>query len=82
MYGLYSIFHHDFGNPVFAARFTNFTKIAVAPGITINSATQRAGVTDEFLQALVILFSSRYRVMEPDIKSGTRNLQNPTHRND
>ena len=82
VYGLYSVFPDDFGNPIFAAPSTNFTKIAVNPAIAINSATQRVGITDEFQQSLIILFSGRYRVMEPSIKSGTRNLQNPTHRND
>ena len=41
-----------------------------------------AVVADEFQQSLVILFSGRYRVMEPDIKSGTGNLKDPTHCND
>ena len=57
-------FPHDFGNLVFAARFANFTKIAVDPTKAINSATQRVGITDEFQQSLVILFSGRYRVIE------------------
>lgn len=82
MYGLYPVFPHDFGDPVSAAHFTNFTKIAVNSAITINPTTQRTGVADKRQQSLVILFSGRYRVMEPDIKSGTGNLENPKHCND
>ncbi len=50
--------------------------------ITVNSATQRPGTTDELQQLLVILFSGGFRVMEPDIKSGPGNLENPTHCNE
>lgn len=82
MYSLNPVFPHDFGHPVSAAHFANFAKIAMNPAITVNSTTQRIGVADEFQQSLVILFSGRYRVMEPDIKSGTGNLKDPTHCND
>jgi hypothetical protein len=75
MYGLYPVFPHDFGDPVSASHFTNFTKIAVDSAITINPTTQRTGVADERQQSLVILFSGRYRVVEPDIKSGTAILR-------
>ncbi len=50
--------------------------------ITVNFSTQWPGTTDELQQPLVILFSGRFSVLEPDIKSGPGNPENPTHCNE
>ncbi len=79
MYGLYPVPLHDSGNTVSAAYFTDFTKIAVNPAITVDSAAQCISIADELQQPLIILFSGRNRAMKPDVKSRTGDLQNPTH---
>lgn len=67
MYGLYPVPLHDSGNTVSAAYFTDFTKIAVNPAITVDSAAQCISIADELQQPLIILFSGRNRAMKPDV---------------
>ncbi len=55
MYGLYPVPLHDSGNTVSAAYFTDFTKIAVNPAITVDSAAQCISIADELQQPLIIL---------------------------